>query len=157
MAEYFVTLFVSGAAIAILSYLSYPGASERAVKIACGILMLYSVVTPLFALVEEFSSFDPDDFFGQIGEYSPSDDEEYMKATKEAFKEGIVRLISSEYKISKSDITVTVFDFDFEKMSAGKIKVILRGEGATADYRAIRNYINSLEIGECEVKIELGK
>ena len=157
MGEYFISLFVSCAAVALLSYLSYPGASERTVKIAAGILMIYSVVSPLAVLAGELSSFDPEDFFAELGEYSPSGGEEYIEVTKEAFAEGIAGLLSSKYGIKKEDISVTVFDLDFEKMQAGKIKIVLSGKGAAADYRAVRAYVSSLNVGECEVKIELGK
>ena len=64
--------------------------------------------------------------------------------------------MASEYNLSEGDIKVFVFDFDFEKMRAGKISIILSGKAASADFRSIENFISESGLGECEVKIDFG-
>ena len=41
-------------------------------------------------------------------------------------------------------------------MRAEKIKLTLLEGALWTDYQAVENYVNSLEIGKCEVDIEIG-
>ena len=63
-------------------------------------------------------------------------------------------MICSKYGIDKENIKVYVFDLDFERMVAGKIKIILTGKSALSDWRGIEQYINESGLGKCEVLIE---
>ena len=156
MGEYLISITVASMLLGLVSYLSYPGTSERAAKFGASVLFLYVVLMPAFNIVKDFSggkidiSDITDGIHTENGEYG----KEYEEVAKEAFKDGIRQLIFTKYDIKEEDVRVFIFDFDFEKMRAGKIKVILSGKGAFADWRGIEEYITESGLGVCEVEIE---
>ena len=123
-------------------------------KIASGILLFYTVAAPVASFVGEISQIESEDIFIDLSENA--DATKYEESAKDAFALGIKRLISSEYSLSEENIEVNILGFDFKNMRAERIKILLRGKGAASDWRAIRDYINGLEIGECEVRVEFG-
>lgn len=155
MADYLVSVVVMTVFLGIISYLSYPGSSERSLKIACSVLIIYTVAAPVFSLVSDFAS---GNYEGEISGIVDGDielgDETYKEVTENAFKLGIKEMIHSKYGVSKEDIKINVFDLDFESMKAGKIKIILCGSAAFADWRGIQQYINDSGFGKCEVEID---
>ena len=159
MVEYLVSVIAVSASLGFITYLSYPGASERAVKFAVSVLLIYTVATPILSFVLDFSEGGALEFIEEIKEKTDeelSTNNEYLKVTEEALKDGISKLIFTEYGVSEENIEVYIFNFDFEKMRAGKINVVLSGKGALADTRGMEEYLNKLNIGKCEVKIRLG-
>ena len=146
--------------LGLISYLSYPGASEKAVKVAVSLLLIYTSITPILTFVENFSDEALTDFVEEIkdktGESIGHGGEEYLIASEEALKEGICKLIFTECGVPQDNIKVYIHGLDFEKMQAEKISVVLSGKGALFDSRSIENLVNSLRIGECEVNIEFG-
>lgn len=156
MADYLTSVVVMTVFLGVISYLSYPGSSERALKIASSILIIYTVALPILSLAQDFSE---GDFFGEISDIVEggidAGDETYIEVTENAFKTGIKEMLNSKYGIKKENIKVAVFDLDFENMRAGKIKIILTKNAAFADWRGIEQYINESGLGKCEVEIEL--
>lgn len=146
--------------LGLISYLSYPGASEKAVKFAVSLLLIYTSITPVLAFVRNFSDDALTDFVEEIkdnaNEKLDSGNEEYLLVSEEALKEGICKLIFTEYGIPAENIEVYIHGFDFEKMRAERISILLSGKGALSDSRSIENLVNELGIGECEVNIEFG-
>lgn len=156
MDEYFISVLLCGAAVAVCSYLSYPGASERVIKAVSGVLLFYAVFAPIVGVVGEISDLPDENIFAELEEIGKVDGAEYENVARDAFALGIKRLISSEYGIKEENITVTVFGFDFKEMRSERINVVLRGTAVSSDFRGIRDYLNKLGLGECEVRVELG-
>ena len=155
MGSYLISVVVMTAFIGFISYLSYPGVSERAIRVASSILLIYTVCIPIVSFVSNLSA---GDFFDSISDVGGSDvvlgDQTYIEVTENAFKKGVSEMICSKYGIDKENIKVYVFDLDFERMVAGKIKIILTGKSALSDWRGIEQYINESGLGKCEVLIE---
>ena len=141
--------------VGLISYVSYPGASEKAIRVVSAVLLIYTVAFPVVSFAARLSE---GDFFGDISDITFEDtdlgDETYIEVAEGAFADGIREMIFSKYGIEKENIGVYVFDLDFENMRAGKIKVILKGKSALSDWREIEQYINGSGLGKCEVTAE---
>ncbi len=155
MGNYLVSIVVMTAFIGFVTYISYPGVSERAMKVVSAVLLIYTVALPIVSFAGNLSD---GDFFDSISDMTEGGidlgDETYIEVTERAFKNGIIEMLSSKYGIKKENIKVYVFDLDFEHMVAGKIKIILTGRTALSDWRGIEQYINGAGLGKCEVIVE---
>jgi hypothetical protein len=150
MKEYFVTVITVAAVFGGLSMLSYRGGSvERAV---IGIISLFLLISPMAKAASDVD-------FEKIRLPSLSEEwegEELSAYAEEAFCRGITLAICEEFSLSAEDISVRSFGFDYEKMSAEKIRVILSGRAAFASSRAVESFVNKMKIGECRVEVEIG-
>lgn len=150
MSEYLVMLFGTVALLGIFSLIVY-SEGDTAVRFGFAVLLIYSATVPLGRLVLseeiEFPSFDVSE-----GE---SPEELYLTAEK-AFCEGVRSLVTKEFSLDGDDLRILAEGFDFEKMSAERIRVILSGRAALADYKKIEELIEDSGLGECEVEIEIG-
>lgn len=151
----FLSGFVGVASIfGLLMYVSYPGASQRTQRAASLVLLLYFVSMPIASFIGGLSS----------GEFSiPSYDESevadggaFYDTAKDAFSEGIARLLEEKYSIKGEDVSVSVYGFSLKEMKAEKIKILLFGGAVTKDWRGIEEYINESGLGECEVRVRIG-
>ena len=156
MAEYLGAVVVMSATLGIISYVSYPQGSEKTVKFAASVLLLYTAITPLLSFVIRISN-------GEISGIVPSPDysdsemsDEDKEVAESAFKEGISKLLLSKYGIKAENAEIYVIGFDFQKMRADKIKITLSGSGAISDFRGIESYITESGLGDCEVNLEIG-
>ncbi len=156
MAEYLGALIGVGAIVALCEHISYGGELDKNVKVALGIILLSSLVSPLVSALDGLSSFDIDSLFNKYGDDIAIEDSLYYKTAEEAFCVGIERLLDEELGIEGEDIEVYTEGFDMTEMRAEKITIILSGKGAYADYRKIESRISSLGLGKCEVKLEFG-
>ena len=159
MGEYLGAVVVTSAVLGLLSYISYPSESEKTVKFAASVLLLYTALTPLLSFagrVVEGGYESLEDIIEDLGGVSYESDEEYKAVAEQAFKEGIFKLLSTKYSVSEESADVFVYGFDFQEMRAEKIKILLYGNGVTADFRAIENYITESGLGFCEVNVRIG-
>ena len=140
----------------MISYISYPTASLKAVKFAASVLLLYTALTPVLGFAAKITSSDAEGFLSGIDIEQIKTDDEYLKVAETAFRNGIFKLLESEFSVGKENAEVLVFDFDFKNMKAGKIKILLFGNGAVADFRRIEKYITESGLGECEVNVRIG-
>lgn len=156
MADYLARVVVMTVFLGVISYLSYPGSSERALRIASSVLIIYTVALPVLSLAQDFAG---ENFSGEISDIADggfdTGEETYIEVAENAFKTGIKEMLNSKYGIKKDNMRVYVFDLDFKNMRAGKIKIVLTGNAAFADWRGIMQYINESGLGKCEVEIEL--
>ena len=151
MREYAVSIFVFSAILGILSLLVYRAGEDRVSRFAFAVLLLYTVATPLGAVIEEIGGlrFDMEDF-------SPEElGDDYKKVAEDAFAEGIRRLICEELSLSEKHVDVHISGFDFENMRAEKIKVILSAACAFADPGRIQEVVEREGLGKCEVSFEV--
>ena len=156
MVEYLVSVVAVSMLIGILSYASYPGGSERAVKFAASILLLYTAAAPLLSVVGELSHGDAPGF--KIEAELPDFDKDaaYVETAEEAFKQGICKLLYTKYSINADEIMVRTVEFEFESMKAKKIIITLSGDAVFLDLRGIADYVTGLGLGDCEVNVTLG-
>ena len=148
-------MICASVALGVVSYLSYPGSSERAVRLCTSVLLLYAVAAPISGAIRYIADFNIEDIAFENSD-APMGSEEYLEVTRAAFEEGISRLVSEKYGISLDDMQVVAFDFEFKEMKAKKIKILLLGKGIFADRRAIESYVTESGLGECEVNIQIG-
>ena len=151
MNEYLVGVFGVVALLGTASLLSYKSSGDFATKIAFSVLLLYTVTVPVIELVSnaEFS-FD-------IEDYNPDNQSgDYEAVAKEAFELGIKRAVAERFSLDEEKIRVLSEGFNFKKMKAEKIRIILSGHSSLANYKAIEKYIREAGLGECEVELEIG-
>ena len=67
MAEYLVSVVVMSLTLGFITYASYSSSSTRAVKFAASVLLLYTVLTPMAALIGTLDESSFDSFFGDTG------------------------------------------------------------------------------------------
>ncbi len=158
--EYLISVTVISALLGLVSYLSYPGVSEKAVRFAVSVLLVYTSMTPVLSFVSRLSDGGELDFIEEIREQAEdgfsNEQGEYLSVAEDAIKKGISKLIFTEYGVAEENIKIYLRGFNFEEMRADNIKIVLQAGGALADYRGIEELVNSLGIGECEVNIEFG-
>ncbi len=153
MAEYAASVITVSLMLGVVCYLSHPNA-ERSAEIALSALLIYVVLMPLFNIIGSISNFDTDNF-ANIGEPSPPNGGDYEKVSEKAFAQGIKKLVSEKYSLSEENIEVFVYGFDFEKMKAESVKILLSGRAVFADYRHIESYITAEGLGDCRVEVAI--
>ena len=139
-----IGVFLIATIVSMLRLIGYrSGVSER---LALGIICVYIVLSPIKNLTVDslddlfdIPEIDTEDGAGQILE--------------DALSTGIAGSIADEFSLKIENISVNLFDFDKESMTAGRIEIILSGSAVTADYRLIEAFVNEMNIGECRVEI----
>ena len=150
-----VSVVIVSSLVALSGYFSYGSSENRTAKAAMAIIVLYTVSAPIVSAVRELSDISLDSVvdtedFGNIG------DTELAETAEDAFCDGIKSAIAERYGLERRQIRVRVSGFDFEKMRAERITVVLSGGAALGDHRAIAEYITESGLGECEVKLDFG-
>lgn len=147
-----IGVFAVSALIGILSLIFYRE-GDTASRFAFAVLLLYTVASPLGELI---SGIGDGEYFGSL-EFSPEEyGEEYKEVAKDAFCEGVKKMVCDEFSLSKENVEVRVFNFDFSSMRAERIKVILKSGASFADYKGIEKFVNQYGFGECDAEIEIG-
>ncbi|MBQ8322043.1 MAG: hypothetical protein IJX92_06735 [Clostridia bacterium] len=152
MIEYMKSVFIVSALFSLFTKLSYKSNLDGARRIGFGILFVFVVASPLFTMLGEISKTDIEKIFSDFESYEGAE----YEVAELSLEQGILKCISSEFNIKEENLTVMVENFDISKMNADRVRVILSGAAITADYNKIENYVESLEIGECDVEIEIG-
>ena len=144
MKAYVIGVFLIATIVSMLRLIGYrSGVSER---LALGIICVYVVLSPIKNL-----TVDSLDNLFDIPEIETEDGAGQM--LEDALSTGIARSIADEFSLKIENISVNLFDFDKESMTAGRIEIILSGSAVTADYRLIEAFVNEMNIGECRVEI----
>lgn len=137
-----------GGALTLLSHGS--GMGER---LAIGIVTLYIIISPL---AEGLSDFNLDRFIDSLQGESVQVAPGHEGVIEDAFSDGVARAVAERFSLDRENIRVSLRNFDIENMRAEKIRLTLSGSAALADYKAVEKYVNSLDLGECDVEIEIG-
>ena len=147
MREYALSLFGMCALLGALSLIHYnKGTAER---MAERVLFAAAVVLPLVNSLTSLS-------FSLPSIPSFSDDGEYREVIEEAFSEGVSLAVCERFSLPEGTVKVELHGFDAQKMRAEKIKITLSGVAIISDRRAIQEYIEGENLGECEVRISVG-
>ena len=156
MAEYVISIVVLTAIVGLIGYLSYPSGTERTVRFATSVLIIYSVIVPMLSLASHAGD-SLSEIIDEIRDGSTVGSEgDYIDVAEDAMAEGIREAIASKFNMNPENIRVSVEGLDFESMRAARIRVILSGESALGDFRRVEEYTGSLGLGECEVELDFG-
>ena len=148
--NYFAEIFAAAAVVTVCSMLAYKGG--RATKFALSVLLVYTVLTPLSAIIPSFGGLLSDGGLSDIGGFS----KDYEEVAESAFCEGADKLICSELGLDSEGVRVVCRGFDYKNMRAERVSVILSGRCITADSLKIKRLVEEGGLGECEVQIEIG-
>lgn len=151
MREYAVSVFVISAVAAVLSQLAYRGSSDPS-RFAISVVILYVVIAPLGSLLGEI---DIDSILNPPLNL-PVEQEGYEQVAARAFADGVAKAVAEEFSLERESLRVELRGFDFKNMRAEKIRIILSGRSALADYKEIERYVDRLGMGDCECEIEIG-
>ncbi len=151
LGEYLMPVILISAALGLISFVSYPQFSDKTVKFAASVLIIYTALFPCISFINDISNMDFEGCLEDIKNESVTGTPESERVAEEAFKEGICKLIVTKYGIKRENINIYVFDFSFEKMSAEAVKIILSGKASLSDLRGMEIYLNTLSLGEVEV------
>jgi hypothetical protein len=150
--EYIASLICAAAILAVLSVLSYKYDSDAGRRAAFAVLIIWITLVPLAKHINKneisFPTFDTD-----MSEYK----EEYKSVAENAFTDGVKAMICEKFSLESDLVDVRVYGFDFEKMKAERIKVLLSGKAAAASYKDIEEYVEDSRLGECDAEIEIGE
>ena len=152
---YLVSVIMVSSLVALATYFSYGSTESRAVKVAMSIIVLYTVASPIVTAIDGFSDISFDGVI-DIEDIVGIGDTECAEVAEDAFCDGIRAAVAERYGLNIEEIRARVSGFDFERMRAERVTVILSGNAAFSDHRAIAEYITEAGLGECEVKIEIG-
>ena len=155
MSEYVASVTVASVLCALISLISYGKDGDRTVKSAVAMILLYTVSSPIISLISGLGEISYSDFYPDVPPYAENGEGEYLQVARDSFCEGIKSLVSEKFGVEKESVSVRIFDFDFENMRAGKIKIILSGRAAFLDARLVDSLIEESGLGECEVDIEI--
>ncbi len=152
MKKYALTVFLICVIAGVLERISFGGKKDIS-KIALSIITLYVILAPVVSAV---GNIDFDDYIFDDEIYDENIDGGYSEVAEKSFARGIERAVEDKFYLDRGTVRVSVEGFSFEEMRAQTIKVTLLKGALWADYQAVEGYVNSMEIGECEVDIEIG-
>ena len=156
LTEYLCSIVIFSIAVGFVSFVAYPGKSEKTIKFATALLLLYTVLTPVFTLMADVGEKDFNEIFDSGFDTENGAEEEYISVAENAFKEGICKLLCSKYGVKADEMNIFLYNFDFKNMRCEKIKIVLFGKSALADTRGICACVEEEGLGKCEVDIRLG-
>lgn len=132
--------------------LSLSHGSGRVQSLAVGIITLWVILSPLSDVIMHF---DPDGWLDST-DFPEYESGEMDHIIEDAFADGLARAVAEKFSLDSGDIRIKLYGFDKNEMNAEKIMIILSGRAALADYKAVEKYVDEMEIGECNVEIEIG-
>ncbi len=134
--------------VAFSSFCMYDSEKMRGARGALGIILLSALAIPFVNKLVSFSDLSFEDIPIYGDEYS---DDVRDESVKNAFLRGIKLALKEEFSLREEEIEVTCAGFSFEHMKAEKINITLSGRSVFSDLRAIREFVEESELGECEV------
>ena len=126
------------------------GALKKITDAAISLVLLVAVVRGALLIS---SSLDPGDFTRPRVEYEDS----FVSSAEQSLGSAIRMAISEEFGIREAEVFVHCEGLDIETLKAELLTVTLCGEAAFSDHRRVREFVNSLDHGECEVRISFDR
>ncbi len=137
------------AVLSLLALVRAPSDVERTERLAFGILLAATLLSPTLACIDELRTLTL-----PTVSVSPSDPL-YEQVMEQAFVDGVAEAICREFSVSAACVQVRVRDFDASAMR-GHMTILLRAEAARLDHKAVERYIEEGGLGTCDVTRELG-
>ena len=157
MSGYVISVMAATLVVALGGLVSYGGATARTSRAAMGIVLLYTVTLPIISVTGSLSDLLSEDYFDNIKVEYEADGTLFYEQTASAFSEGVAKFVCTEYDLAPCDVAVSVRSLEVETMRAEKIIIILSGSAVSADARSIVHAVENAGLGECEVRVDLGK
>lgn len=149
MKEYIISSITLGLISGIILHLAHRELLPT-VRTAAGIVLLSFVIIPIGGFIRALPNIEIPDF--GTSELLPDG---IHREGEEAFEIGIARAVAERFSVSADGVSVQCGGFSLEELSAERVTVVLSGDAARLDYRAVRSYIEeNLEVKRCEVRIE---
>ncbi len=151
MKEYGVSIICTAALIVLGLAVCYKE-NCKITKAAFSLILSAAVILPIAPMAKELLSGNaalpdmPDFNYG----------EEYKDTAREALEDGIAEALCVRFGIDKENIEVSISEFDFEKMSCGKINTRLFGAASFSNITEIKKYISENFKGS-DVRVEIGQ
>lgn len=123
-------------------------------RAAVSLILLYTVAIYAVGISDLVADIDTDSLIGKTDD-TEIGDSEYAKVAEESFVLGVKREVSRKFDIEEEKMSVSVYGFEFEKMRAQKINIILF-DATSADYRAVEEYVEDCGLGECKAVVSFG-
>lgn len=152
MTEYALSVFSILVVVGIGSLVCYGSAGAE--KQALWIIAAFVILSPI---ISALGNIEISDIIYDLPSDDPQLGDGYSAVVEEAFSDGVARAVADKFLLKEENIRVKLSGFDAKEMRAEKIKITLTGTAVMADRRGIENYVNSLNLGECKVEIEIGK
>ena len=147
MREMIIYTVVLTAAVALASFVLHGVGDKRAVRLALGAILLCGLAMPLRALFDADAPGLP-----ELGLQESGTLPDTHAILESAYRDGIRRAICNKWDLEYDDVSAVVIGFDASRATCDKLTVTLTGSGATADKRAIENWIlRECGIKQCEV------
>jgi hypothetical protein len=148
MGEYMLGVSFACLLVSFASFVSVAEVGRGATRFALGVILAAALIAPISGLVTNIGS-----ALSDIKDTEYTDDGKFSEYTERAFCEGIRLAVADKFSVSPDGIYVIALEFDASNMRAELVKITLSGSAATADYRAIRAYVEESNLGKCEVEI----
>lgn len=152
MREYVVSVVAVSTLAALAVFISYGGASERAVKGAVSVILIYTLCMPIVDMVGDFSV-ENLNFELQLEDVESSS--EYFETVEQAFVRGVKSYVCEEFGLDVDEVFVKIQGFAIESMRAERISIVLSGRAALSDVTRIAEAVKNAGLGECEVNIKI--
>lgn len=153
MKSYILFIFSLCAVLSVLSMIPVSETLEKTKKTVFSVILMAALAVPLASVVPDalhLLSSLPDGV-------APSDSTPaYAERAEASFAAGIAAAVAEEFSLPASDVRVTLSDFDFSAMCAGRVNVFLSGAAVYGDAPGIRRYIEKEGWGTADVTVEFG-
>ena len=146
MKEYVLLLLAASVLAALVRFLCSGSPLLKQIDGAMGIILLLAALSGFLSLSEEPFK---DMIFPPQKEYEDA----FIGTAEEALADALESALRDEFGLREDCVSVKVTGLARETLIANEIEVLLRGGAVTADFRRIRDYVDSLGHGECEVRI----
>lgn len=140
MLNYLYSLLSFLVVSSVFSFISFSDKGRRSIALASSVLLFYLAVSFGGSLVLQIRDFDINSYLDTLG--SQLDGEgEFIALAEDGYCEGIKKLVAGEFSLSEKDLSVSVEGFDFESLTATRVKILLKNRAIYADNRAIAEYV----------------
>lgn len=140
LASYLYTLLSFALCSSVFSLLTLGDKAKRTVTLAGAVLFFSLAISPLSELISAITELDVSDYLETVKSETQTDGE-YIAVCEDAYCEGVRIHVSEKFSLEYSDVSVSAEGFDFETMSASRVKIFLKNKAVLADSRAIEDYV----------------
>ena len=147
MTEYAMTLIgVCILSVAVGVLLAESG-YEKCANAAMGIILLYAILSPIPALLGDIA-------YLKDSSTLPEYDDAFTDAIEGGAAEGIRLAVCEEFGLDPGNVEVDAVKMQGDSISFERISITLKGAAVISDYRKIREFVEDMALGRCEVRLD---